>query len=153
MKAQKVVSLFFISFLFCNLLQFSGCKVTVVPQEKHPAYLHALADLRSARWLIEHRPGDWQQTISEMNAVKEINAAINDIKKAAVDDGKDINSHPQVDENPDHIGRLHDAVEFLRKAESDVTKEEDNAAAEGLKERSARHISEAIKLTQMAMHP
>ena len=25
---------------------------------KHPFYLHALSDLRSARWLIEHRPGD-----------------------------------------------------------------------------------------------
>jgi len=24
----------------------------------HPAYLHALEDLRAARWMIEHRPGD-----------------------------------------------------------------------------------------------
>ena len=25
---------------------------------KHPAYLHALTDLRTARWMLEHRPGD-----------------------------------------------------------------------------------------------
>ena len=27
------------------------------PAVHHPAYLHALSDLRAARWLIEHRPG------------------------------------------------------------------------------------------------
>ena len=25
---------------------------------KHPAYLHALTDLRTARWLLNHQPGD-----------------------------------------------------------------------------------------------
>ena len=25
---------------------------------KHPYYLHALSDLRAARWMLEHRPGD-----------------------------------------------------------------------------------------------
>ena len=25
---------------------------------KHPYYLHALSDLRTARWMLEHRPGD-----------------------------------------------------------------------------------------------
>ena len=24
---------------------------------RHPAYLHALTDLRTARWMVEHRPG------------------------------------------------------------------------------------------------
>jgi hypothetical protein len=41
-------------------------------QAHHPAYLHALADLRAARWLIEHRPGDWTQTGDEMEAVRSI---------------------------------------------------------------------------------
>ncbi|MEO7105551.1 MAG: hypothetical protein ABIZ09_04185, partial [Rhodoferax sp.] len=43
----------------------TACAVQVVPQpsvqvhpQQHPAYLHALSDLRAARWLIAHRPGN-----------------------------------------------------------------------------------------------
>jgi hypothetical protein len=118
----------------------------------HPYYLHALSDLRAARWMIEHRPGDWQKTDDEVAAVKEIDAAINEIKKASIDDGKDLNDHPKVDEIPDHIGRLHAAVDFLKKARKDVNQEEDNVFADGLKDRSLRHISEAIKSTKKAIH-
>ena len=34
-----------------------GCVVAAPPPRAphHPAYLHALSDLRAARWLIEHR--------------------------------------------------------------------------------------------------
>ena len=59
-------------------------------KEKHPAYLHALSDLRAARWMIEHRPGNWQQTTDEVEAVKKIDGAINEIKQASIDDGEDI---------------------------------------------------------------
>ena len=45
----------------------------------HPYYLHALSDLRAARWMIEHRPGDWQRTVDEMDAVKRIDEAIGEI--------------------------------------------------------------------------
>ena len=50
-------------------------------QPQHPAYLHALSNLRAARWLIEHRPGNWQQTQDEVEAVRRIDAAIGEIKK------------------------------------------------------------------------
>ena len=118
---------------------------------EHPNYLHALSDLRAARWMLEHRPGNWQQTEDEMNAVKRIDEAINEIKKASVDDGKDINDHPPVDERPDHGGRLHAANDFLIKAREDVTREEDNAFAQGLRKRALEHINEAIRLTGNAM--
>jgi len=118
----------------------------------HPYYLHALSDLRAGRWLIEHRPGDWQKTEDEVNAVREIDAAMNEIKKASIDDGKDINDHPRVDEKPDHSGRLHEAADYLRKARKDVNQEEDNGFADGLKARALRHISEAIKSTARAIH-
>jgi hypothetical protein len=118
----------------------------------HPFYLHALSDLRAARWMVEHRPGDWQATDNEVVAVKEIDAAINEIKKASVDDGKDLADHPKVDEKPDHIGRLHEAVDFLKKARKDVNREEDNAFADGLKDRSLKHITEAIKSVVKAIH-
>jgi hypothetical protein len=55
----------------------AGCVVAPPPpppapaaQARHPAYLHALSDLRAARWLIQHRPGDWVQNGDEMEAVR-----------------------------------------------------------------------------------
>src|ERR1700683_3848333 len=64
---------------------------------KHPAYLHALGDLRTARWMLEHRPGDAAVSEHEDMAVAGIDAAINEIKHVAIDDGKDIHDHPNVD--------------------------------------------------------
>jgi predicted RNase H-like HicB family nuclease len=117
----------------------------------HPSYLHALSDLRAARWMIDHRPGNWQQNIAEKEAVTQIDQAIDVIKKASIDDGKDINDHPAVDEKPDHAGRLQSAADFLEKARSDVNQEEDNAFANGLKGQSFRHISQALTWTKHAL--
>ena len=114
----------------------------------HPAYLHAFSDLRAARWLIEHRPGDWAQTVDESEAVRQIDEAIRDLKEAAIDDGKNIDYHPPVDERPDHRGRIHEALEYLRKARGDVAQEEDNGFARGLRNRSIGHIDAAIGATR-----
>jgi hypothetical protein len=119
---------------------------------EHPYYLHALSDLRSARWLIEHRPGNWDRTVDEVEAVNQIDAAIGEIKKAAIEDGKDINDHPHVDEIPDHNGRLHAALDFLRKARQDISHDEDNVFAQGLQGRSYMHIDAAINATKRAIH-
>jgi hypothetical protein len=119
---------------------------------EHPAYLHALSDLRAARWMIEHRPGDWQRTVDETEAVKRIDQAIGEIKKAAIDDHKDIQDHPRVDEHPDHVGRLHDALDFLRKARKDISEDEDNGFAQGLQARAYMHIDKAIDAVKRAIH-
>jgi len=119
---------------------------------EHPHYLHALSDLRAARWMIEHRPGNWQKTVDEIEAVNRIDKAINEIKKAAIDDGMNLNDHPPVDEHPQHMGRLHVTVDFLKKAYADVNKEDGNIFANGLKNRALDHISESIRLTEKAIH-
>jgi hypothetical protein len=121
----------------------AGC-ATAPPPQRHPAYLHALSDLRAARWLIEHRPGDWAQTADEGEAVRQIDAALNDIKKAAFNDGKNLNDHPPLDDHPDHRGRIHEALQFLNKARADIAQEEDNAFAGGLRDRALGHIDGAI---------
>jgi hypothetical protein len=118
-------------------------RVIVAPPQ-HPAYLHALSDLRTARWLIEHRPGDWVQTADEQESLRQIDAAIGDIKKAAFDDGKNPNARPAVDEHPDNRGRIHQALQFLNKARADIAREEDNAYANGLRDRAIGHIDGAI---------
>ena len=118
----------------------------------HPAYLHALSDLRAARWMIEHRPGNWNQRQDEHVAVQRIDEAIRDLKEAAFDDGKNLNDHPPVDERPDQRGRLHAALDFLRRARGDIAREEDNGYARGLRNRSVKHIDQAIYSVQQAIH-
>jgi hypothetical protein len=119
---------------------------------KHPAYLHALTDLRAARWMLEHRPGDAAVSGREDEATTEIDAAIGEIKRAAIDDGKDIHDHPGVDAPTDRPGRLHKALELLRKTHDDVAREEDDPAIRGLRNRAVGHIDHAIHATERAIH-
>lgn len=119
---------------------------------KHPYYLHALSDLRAARWLIEHRPGDAAVSGQEDVAITEIDKAINEIKKAAIDDGKDIHDHPPVQGPNDRPGRLHKALEILHKVHNDVAREEDDPMVRGLRDRAVGHVDEAIHATEHALN-
>jgi hypothetical protein len=118
---------------------------------KHPAYLHALSDLRTARWMLEHRPGDAKVSDHEDMAIMEIDKAIGEIKHAAIDDGKDIHDHPPMDVAADRPGRLHKALELLRKVHSDVAREEDDPATRGLRDRALGHIDGATHQTERAI--
>ena len=138
-----------IALTFCTSLP--PVTVVAVAPERHPAYHHALSDLRTARWLLEHVPGDWVRVNDEINAVRSIDDAINEIKRASIDDGKDIHDHVAVDEKADHPGRLHDALDLLRKARADIDQEEDNGSIRGLRNRAAQHIGGAIRFTENAI--
>jgi hypothetical protein len=109
----------------------------------HPGYLHALTDLRTARWLLSHQPGDSKVYGEEDMAIQEINAAINDIKKASIDDGKNLEDHPNVDTG-EHGSRLLRAIETLKKARQDIAQEEDNPMVRDLRNRAWGHIDSAI---------
>jgi hypothetical protein len=119
---------------------------------RHPYYLHALSDLRAARWLLEHRPGDAQVSGEEDVAIQQIDAAIGEIKAAAIDDGKDLRDHPRIDVPDNHPGRLHKAAEILRKVRGDVGREEDDPTAQGLKRRALDHVDAALHATDNAIH-
>ncbi|MEH2162181.1 MAG: hypothetical protein V7K38_14340 [Nostoc sp.] len=134
-----------------SLLTTSGSAYADLPG-KHPYYLHALTDLRTARWLLEHRPGDAAVSGQEDVAIRQIDYTINDIKKASLDDGKDINNHPNIDVPNNHPGRLHKAEEILNKVHSDVKREEDNRSTRGLQHRSLQHIDAALKATKRAIY-
>jgi tetratricopeptide (TPR) repeat protein len=120
------------------------------PAQAHPAYLHALADLRNARWNLERRGGDPTMRWDERHAVEAIDRAINDIKRAAIDDGKNLQDHPPTDAEP-RAGRLHRALSSLQAARADVSQEEDNAFAGGLRARGLHNIDEAIRLAEQGI--
>jgi len=116
------------------------------PPSQHPSYLHALSDLRLARAHLERprnfvpRGENWDEGI----AIREIDAAIDEIKRAAIWDGKPLNDHPPIDAHMDWRGRLHQTVELLHSAERDVGQEEDNPSVQGLRDRAWNHIRAAI---------
>jgi hypothetical protein len=118
---------------------------------KHPYYLHALADLRAARWFLEHRPGDAAVSGQEDVGITEIDAAIGEIKRAAIDDGKDIHEHVGVQEIGDRPGRLHKALELLDKVHSDLAREEDDPMTRGLRNRAIGHVDAAVRATRHAI--
>ncbi|RDI97286.1 hypothetical protein DVT68_17480 [Dyella solisilvae] len=119
---------------------------------RHPAYLHALSDLRAARWMIEHRPADAAVSGQEDVAISEIDHAIDEIKHAAYDDGKDLHDHPQVDLAMDQPGRLHQAADLLAQVHNDIDREEDDPETRELKHRALWHVDEARHAVDHAIH-
>src|SRR5271167_2443463 len=90
---------------------------------KHPHYLHALSDLRDARAHLEKFTDSDRLNDEELRAIDEIDRAIGEIKKASIDDGKNINDHMPIDTHLGHKGRYHKALELLDKAHNDVARE------------------------------
>jgi hypothetical protein len=118
---------------------------------KHPFYLHALSDLRAARWMEQHRPGNPGVSAHEDVAIREIEAAIGEIKHAAIDDGKNLDDHASVDVPPNRPGQLHKALELLQKVRQDVGREEDDPMTRGLRDRAIGHVDAAIHATEGAL--
>jgi hypothetical protein len=116
---------------------------------KHPGYLHCLSDLRAARWFLYHQPGDSAVAGDEDVAITEIDAAIAEIKRASIDDGKDLNDHPHIDVK-EHGSRLLKSIETLKKAHHDVDGEEDNPEVRELRHRAIEHIDHAIHAAEGA---
>jgi hypothetical protein len=119
---------------------------------KHPHYLHALSDLRAARWFIENRPGNISIVQKEEAAIIQIDAAFADLRQASIDDGKNLSYSPPAEVPADRVGYLHKAVEMLEAAHNDVALEEDDPFAVGLQQRSLQHIHEAAENIRHAIY-
>jgi len=117
--------------------------VVAAAPEKHPAYLHALTDLRAARSYLA-RPAGITVKWDEKRAIGEIDGAINEIKRASIDDGKNIDDHAPIDA-PQWGDRLHRSLELVEKARADISKEEDNGFANGLRNRAVGHLDLAVR--------
>jgi len=117
----------------------------------HPAYLHALTDLRHARAHLERMTPNARVDRDEEIAISEIDAAIREVKEAAIDDGKPLSDHPPVDARMDRQGRLRRALELLDSAHHDIDEHESDGFARGLKHRALHHIDEARKAVRHAI--
>ena len=132
--------------LFAALLGMTAIKPTAAFAQQvpgpHPAYLHALSDLRMARAYLDQIAWPPVQH-DEVHAIREIDAAINEIKHASIDDGKNLEDHPPIDVNMRPDGRFRKALELLDKAHNDTARAEDVPEARGMRDRAVGHIDQA----------
>ena len=141
--------------LLCTILLagFAAAPAAVVAQQvpgPHPAYLHALGDLRAARHYLNDGWA-WEAVRRDDNAaVGEIDAAIREIKRAAIDDGKgDADPYP-IDRRLSPHDRFRKANELLAAAHHDLDKAEDVREARGLRDRALAHIDQAHQIVDNA---
>jgi hypothetical protein len=121
---------------------FFGAQVSQA--QDHPNYIRALADLRLMHSYLTHvRQSPPDVEVMRAHALHEIEAAYNEVKEAAIQDGKDVNTALPVDANITPADHYRKAREAGNAAWADINKEEDNGFAHGLKHRALDHIEEA----------
>ena len=117
----------------------------------HPAYLHALSDLRAARAYLGEG-FQWGPVREEdSHAIREIDAAIARIKQASIDDGKPLGDHPPVDTHLEPRNRFAKANELLFAAHRDLDRAEDVPQSRGLRNDALRHIDAAHDIVDRAV--
>jgi len=119
------------------------------PPPEHPAYLLALGDLREARWNLERRPADAISAHQDA-AILEVDHAITELEKAVQGDDKDL---AKITHDDTRIGlrvRLHNAIQLMREAKTDITQEKDDAEAGERRNRILEHVEVALKSSKRA---
>jgi hypothetical protein len=108
----------------------------------HPRYAQAVSDLRYARALL-FRP-DWREVMRDQRAaVEEIDRAIGEAKRAAIDDGKNPDDHPPIEARMGWGDRFRKSMELLDAAQRNLSFEEDNRAAAGWRAAAMANVNNA----------
>jgi len=118
-------------------------------QGRHPRYLHARTDLRTAQAFARVRE-EPNVTRHLEAAANEIEAAIRELDRAAAFDARDLIDHPPIDANLARRDRFSKILALLRSARADIAMEEDNPRAREWRNIAFRHIDEAINNVRRA---
>lgn len=113
-----------------------------VAHAQEPHYLQALSELRTARDYIQsdHRH-DFEH--ERHHAVDEINKAIDEIKHAAWDDGKNTKWAPPTQPDTDPWHPMREGVRWIDAARGHVMDGFDRPDNRGLRDRAVEHIDDA----------
>ena len=137
---MKVSKILLLSLLLCLL---SGVSTTASAQPRHAAFLHALSDLKLMRAYLSKPTPDGRIDNDQAAALAEIDAAIQEINQASIDDGRNPNARVPADATLPPADRWRHAREAGDAAWHDLDREEDNDFANGLKHRAMGHIEKA----------
>jgi len=119
-------------------------------QGTHPAYLHALSDLRAARHYLADGWAWSPVKHDDDAAIREIDAAIDEIKKASINDGKGANDPYHIDASLSPHDRFRKANELLFSAHNDLSRAEEVPSSRGLRDRAIGHVDRAHQIVDAA---
>jgi hypothetical protein len=123
----------------------------VAHAQQHPQYLHALSDLRLMRAYLDRETPNEHIDDEATRAIQEIDAAMQEIRAASIDDGKDIHDHMPLDARETFSSRYRKAREAGDAAWHDVDQAEENGSVRGLKHRALDHIEKANHIVDHMM--
>ena len=109
---------------------------------KYPAYAEALSDLRDARSFLGVKGTKMDVRQEDEKAIRQIDVAMTDLKRASIDDGKGASSTP-VDISLDRAGRYAKANALLDKARQDLASAPEVAESPGTRDRLLKDIDAA----------
>jgi hypothetical protein len=112
-------------------------------QGRHPRYLHARTDLRTAQLFLRVRE-EPNVTRNFERAAGEVEAAIHEIDNAAVIDRKDVEDHPPIDTGLPRHDRFRKIADLMKSARRDIEQEEDNPIARKWRNAAFLHIDAAL---------
>jgi hypothetical protein len=139
-------------FLAVAMIALAAATLTQAQQVPgpHPAYLHALSDLRAARHYLNDKWAWAPVKRDDKEAIHEIEAAIGEIKRAAIDDGKGLDAPFPIDASLSPHDRFRKANELLWKVHNDLSRAEDVPASRGLRDRAIMHVDRAHQIVDNA---
>jgi len=115
-----------------------------------PHYQQALSDLRFARALLWRE--DFGNVMADQKmAIHEIDEAIREAARAAINDGRDPRYQPPVDVGWRPVDRLSHAMDALNSALRNLAFEEDNRASLGWRQNAIRDVNHAKQLVNQAI--
>jgi hypothetical protein len=119
-------------------------------QAQRPHYLHALANLREARELLQtdSRPGF---RFAQEHAIEEIERAIHEVSEAVREEGRNPH-HTPPPAGGDPNRPMRSALALLDDARRDIASGADETGHIGLQMRALRHVDEARHTLEHAMH-
>ena len=134
-----------------GLSAFLLLALAVPAQAQHPAYMHALSNLRQARALLQtdSRSGFREE---KNRAMDEIDRAIQEVRRAVREEGRESRWTPPPATQGDPDRPLRSAMTLLDEAHGDVARGVDTSDYRGLQNRALRHIDEARRALGHAMH-
>jgi hypothetical protein len=139
MQVKKILIL---GIAFFSSFAISSISCHAESSGAHPAYLHALSNLRLMRAYLDRATADERIDDESLIAIDEIDSAIHEINIAAIDDGKNLQDHPPIDLHISRTDRFNRAIEAGNTALNEI-KSEDDTSLETLKHHTIDHIARA----------
>ena len=128
----------------CALMALAVFTTATPALAQEPHYLRALSDLRTARDYIQFDRGQFNG--ERHHAVDEINKAIEEVKHAAWDDGKNTQFAPPAQGVTTGWAPIHQALHWLAEAKGHVAEGVDAPQNAGLRDKALFHITEAERI-------